>query len=63
MGWDSESFIAKNDVLLGEKKAYKKTSKEKKPVRCQNCNGFIGTVSITLYEIDEKHYCSGCYSR
>jgi hypothetical protein len=63
MGWDSESFIPRNNILVGEKKADTKTNKEKKFVRCAECNELISVVSVTLYEIDEKHYCSECYSR
>lgn len=63
MGWDSESFIPKNNISIAEKEADKKTNKEKMFVRCAECDELIGTVSATLYEIDERHYCSGCYSR
>ena len=63
MGLDSEFFIPKNNILLGENEADKKTNNEKKIVHCAECNELIGVVSVTLYEIDEKHYCSGCYSR
>jgi hypothetical protein len=63
MVWDSEFFMPKNNILVGEKEADEKANEEKKFVRCAECNDLIGVVSITLYEIDEKHYCSGCYSR
>ena len=63
MVWDSEFFIPKNNISAGENEADKETNKEKKFVRCAECNELLGAVSITLYEIDEKHYCSGCYSR
>jgi len=59
MGWDSEFFMPKNSFLVGEKEA----DKEKRFVRCAECNELIGAVSVALYEIDEKRYCSGCYSR
>ena len=62
MGWDSEFFMPRNNVLESEKEAAKKINKEKK-LRCAGCNELIGAVSTTLYEIEEKHYCSGCYSR
>jgi len=63
MGLDSEFFIPKNNILLGENEADKKANEEKKIVRCAECNELIGVVSATLYEIDQKHYCSGCYSQ
>ena len=63
MGWDSEFFIPKNDISVAEKEADEKTNEEKKFVRCAECNELIGAVSMTLFEIDHKHYCSGCYSR
>jgi hypothetical protein len=55
--------MPKNNVFGSEREAGKKANQEKKFVRCADCNGLIGVVSITLYEIDEKHYCSECYSR
>jgi formylmethanofuran dehydrogenase subunit E len=63
MGWDTEFSIQKNNISIAEKEADKKASEEKMFVRCAECNELIGAVSLTLYEIDEKHYCSGCYSR
>jgi formylmethanofuran dehydrogenase subunit E len=65
MSRDSEFFIPKHNVYRSERKALKKVNHEKKFVRfrCVECNELIGVVSITLYEIDEKHYCSKCYSQ
>ena len=63
MGWDSESFLNRNEVF-GHQKEPSGTGKEKSKLKhCSGCNQPIGTVSTTLYEIDEKHYCSECYSR
>ena len=61
MAWDSEFFMPKSDISMGE--ADRKAHEEKKFVRCAECDELIGAVSTTLYEIDERHYCSGCYSR
>jgi hypothetical protein len=63
MSWDREFFIPKNEILVDEKEADEKTDKEKMFARCAGCNELIGIVSVTLYEIEKKHYCSGCYSR
>jgi phage FluMu protein Com len=63
MGWDSEFFIPKNNIFRSEREAGKKANQEAEFVRCAECNELIGVVSITLYEIDEKHYCPECYSQ
>jgi len=62
MDWDSGFFMPQNNDSVGEKEPDKKADEEK-TVHCAECNELIGAVSITLYEIDKKHYCSGCYSR
>lgn len=56
MGWETEFFGING-------KADKKESNEKKTVKCATCNSIIGIVSTTIYEIDQKQYCSACYSQ
>jgi hypothetical protein len=63
MGWDTELFIPKNEVVNYERKPVEKTGQENKIVRCAECNEVISVVSVTLYEIEQKHYCSECYSQ
>jgi hypothetical protein len=63
MGWDSEHFKPKNRISRNERKADENVSQENKAVCCVECNDLITIVSVTLYEIEEKHYCSKCYSR
>ena len=63
MGWDCELFVPKNNILKNEIKTDEKISEEKKFVHCAECNKLISVVSVTIYEIEEKHYCSECYSQ
>jgi hypothetical protein len=35
----------------------------KKVRRCTGCHQPLGIISTMLYEIDEKLFCSECYSR
>jgi formamidopyrimidine-DNA glycosylase len=64
MSWDSEFFTHKKDVSGNQNELGGKTSVTRKKLKhCSGCNQPIGTVSTTLYEIDEKHYCSECYFR
>jgi hypothetical protein len=63
MGWDCELFKPKNNNSKDEKEVDEKTTPEKKFVHCTECNDFISVVSVTLYEIEQKHYCSECYSQ
>jgi hypothetical protein len=44
--------------ILGKQKT---THENAKTAYCASCNQPIASVSITLYEIDAKHYCSACY--
>ena len=55
MGWD-DKFSAHEKNILGNQE-------EKKLKHCSGCNQLITSVSTTLYEIDEKHFCSDCYSQ
>ena len=64
MGWDSEFFTHRKDVFGNQKEPSGRIAKEENKFRrCSGCNQPIGTISTTLYEIDEKHYCSECYFR
>ena len=64
MGWDSKFFKQKKNVFGAQTEPSEGTAyKENKFIHCSGCNQPIGTVSTTLYEIDEKHYCSECYFR
>lgn len=63
MGWDNEPFKPKNNIFRQEKETDEKTHHENKLVHCAECNELISMVSVTLYEIEQKHYCSECYSR
>ncbi|HMK93844.1 MAG TPA: hypothetical protein VK536_00435 [Candidatus Limnocylindrales bacterium] len=63
MSLDNEFFMPKKNVLRDDGETGKKAGQEKRFVHCDSCNELIGAVSVTLYEIDEKHYCSDCYSR
>jgi putative lipase involved disintegration of autophagic bodies len=62
MGWDTELFIPQSNTVRTEKKI-EKTGQENKFVHCAECNELISVVSVTLYEIEQKHYCSECYSQ
>lgn len=61
MGWDSKVFLPNNGVWQNE--AEKETNQGKRTRRCAECNRVLGAVSTAIYEIEEKHYCSECYSR
>ncbi|MGA3059812.1 MAG: hypothetical protein ABSD92_05525 [Candidatus Bathyarchaeia archaeon] len=62
MSWDSEFFTHRQDIF-GNQPSGIKAKGENKPRHCSSCNQPIGTVSTTLYKIDEKNYCSECYFR
>jgi len=62
MGWDTELFVPQSNIVRTEKKD-EKTSQENKFVHCAECNELISVVSVTLYEIEQRHYCSECYSQ
>ena len=63
MGWDSKFSKQKKNFGTQTEPSEGTVYKENKFIHCAGCNQPIGTVSITLYEIDEKHYCSECYFR
>jgi len=64
MSWNREFFTHQENVFENQKQPRGRTAKKKNKVKhCSVCNQQIGTVSTTLYEIDEKYYCSECYFR
>jgi len=63
VSWDNKFFKQTNVFGTQTEPSEKTGDGEKKFIRCSGCNQPIGTVSTTLYEIDEKHYCSECYCR
>jgi hypothetical protein len=64
MSWDSEFFTHRKDVSGTQNEPGGRSAKAKNKLKhCSGCNQPIGTVSTTLYEIDEKNYCSECYFR
>ena len=64
MGWDNQFFTNRKEVFENQKALNEKGVKEKNiSRRCSGCNKPLGIASTTLYEIDEKYYCSECYFR
>jgi ribosomal protein L34E len=55
MGWDNEFSMHRKNSLGNQE--------ENKLKHCSECNQPITSVSTTLYEINDKHYCSDCYSQ
>ena len=53
---------SKSSVLMEAKKPLT-LAESKKLTHCSGCDHLIGLVSTTLYEVDDKHYCSTCYSQ
>lgn len=58
-----------NEFLINEGNVFRKQElpaqtiiTEKKIKRCTNCHQPLGIISTMLYEIEEKLYCSECYS-
>ena len=62
MRWDTELFVPKSNTFRTEKRV-ENAGQENKFVHCAECNELISVVSVTLYEIEQKHYCSECYSK
>ena len=58
MTWDHELYMPKSGVLTTDSETHEKFVK-----RCAECNKVLSIVSRTIYEIDNKPYCSGCYSK
>jgi hypothetical protein len=63
VSWDSKFFKQENVLGMQTESRERTAGGENKFILCSSCNQQIGTVSITLYEINEKHYCSKCYFR
>jgi hypothetical protein len=63
MAWDSGFFIATNNVFRKQEQSAGVIVNGTSSTHCTGCNQPIGVVSTTLYEIDEKYYCSDCYVR
>jgi len=63
-GLGCEFLISENKVFKNqERPAIDGISENKNLRRCTGCNQPLGIVSNILYEVDEKPYCSGCYSK
>ena len=63
MSWDCGFFIPTNSVFRKEQPKVGDKFNEKSCSNCASCNHPIGVISITLYQIDDKHYCADCYVR
>ena len=62
-GWD-EILIPENKVFQNQEQPVRDGISENKSLRrCTGCNQPLGIVSSILYEVDEKPYCSACYSK
>jgi hypothetical protein len=63
MGWDYGFFISKNNLFQKQEATSTEKPNESKIMRCTGCNQQIGTISTTLYRIEEKQFCADCYSK
>lgn len=63
MGWDYGFFISKNNLFQKQEATATEKPNENKIMRCAGCNQPIGTISTTLYSIEETQYCVDCYSK
>lgn len=64
MGWDNEFYTNRKEAFEDQKQISGKSVIEKNQFRrCSGCNKPLGVASTTLYQIDEKNYCSECYHR
>jgi hypothetical protein len=65
MGLGDMSFLMNGEnVFRKQEQIAREVVPENKKVRyCTGCHQPIGIISSMLYEIDEKQYCSDCYSR
>jgi hypothetical protein len=50
-------------VHMGGLKKQQPLSETKKLTHCSVCNQPIGLISVTMYEVEDKHYCAQCYSQ
>ena len=59
-----EFLIPENKIFQNqEQPARELTHESNKLRRCTGCDQPLGIVSTILYEVDEKPYCSACYSQ
>jgi len=56
-------FPAKNSVLGSESESGKKAKPANKSGHYVECKELISVVSTILYEIEDMHCCSECYSK
>ena len=62
MSWDYGFFISKNNVFRKKEQQHDQASDKPNVSHCAGCNHSIGVISTTLYEFDEKIYCTDCYA-
>ncbi len=63
MSWNYGFFISKNNLFQKQEVTSTKKPNETTFTLCSKCNQPIGTISTTLYKIEEKLLCSECYSK
>jgi len=57
-------FLTNEENVFRKQVEPTQINQENKKVRlCTGCNQPLGIISTMLYEIDEKLFCSECYSR
>ena len=58
-------MLSLESVILGKQKDADANVvvKQEKREYCFSCSRQIATVSTTLYEIKDKHYCAECYTQ
>jgi hypothetical protein len=57
-------FLINEENFFRKQREPAQEIRENKKVRfCSGCHQPIGIISTMLYEIEEKLYCSDCYSR
>jgi len=59
-----EFLINEGNVFRNQEQVAREGTLERTRIRqCSGCRQPLGIISSMLYEIDEKQYCSECYSR
>jgi len=63
-----QKWVRGCQFLINEENVFRKQREpaqeiNKKIRRCTGCHQPLGIISTMLYEIEEKLYCSECYSR
>jgi hypothetical protein len=56
-------LINEGNVFRKQEEIAQGIQENKKIRQCTGCHQSLGIISTMLYEIDEKLYCSECYSR